>query len=261
MDRMKDRVALVTGGARGIGRGIAERLAEEGARVVLTDRDAAAGRSAAEAAGAAFIHQDVALEQGWRDVVRQLGQDFGGLHALVNNAGTDGDVTLAKDPECAELDDWNTILAVNTTSVFLACKHCIPLLAASGGGSILNLSSVSSLVPVPMLAAYATSKAAVDHLTRIVALHCATAGYRIRCNSIHPGEVRTDLLAGLFARVSRQTGMSEADVEAAMLARMPMGEFQEPRDIGNAALFLLSDEARHVTGQALAIDGGFTLAN
>lgn len=261
MDRMKDRVALVTGGARGIGRGIAERLVEEGARVVITDRDNTAGRATAAALGAAFIRQDVADEQGWRDIVSHLDQEFGGLHALVNNAGTDGDVAQAKDPEHAELDDWNNILSVNTTSVFLASKHCIPLLAKSGGGSIVNLSSVSSLVPVPILTAYATSKAAVDHLTRITALHCATAGYRIRCNTIHPGEVRTALLTGLFDRVSKQTGMGLAEVEAAMLSRMPMGEFQEPRDIANAALFLLSDEARHITGQALAIDGGFTLAN
>lgn len=260
MQRLADRVTLVTGGAGGIGRGIATRLAEEGARIVLTDINPAGERTAA-AIGARFVRHDVSSEADWLAVLRQVDEEFGALHAIVNNAGFDGDPAGSKDPESATLADWNAIFAVNASSVFIGCQHALPLMKRSGGGAIVNISSIGSIVPEPQLTAYGASKAAVDHYSRILALHCARSGYRIRCNTVHPGLVRTDLLERLYAQMEREAGVSREEAERLMLSRLPAGEYQDPSDIGDAVLFLLSDEARHITGQALAVDGGFSLAN
>jgi 3(or 17)beta-hydroxysteroid dehydrogenase len=259
--RLAGHVVLVTGAGQGIGQDVAIRMAEEGARLILTDINAVSGQGIADRLGATFLHQDVSSEAGWREVIATVERDHGRLHVLINNAGIEGDPNAAKDPERAPIEDWNRIFEVNSTGVFLACKHAIPLMAKSGGGSIVNFSSVASLVPTPFIAAYGAAKAAVEHLTRSVALHCARAGYRIRCNSIHPGQVRTPMLQILFDRMSAQAGVSSEEFAQRFLANIPLGAFQEPRDIANAVLFLSSDEARCITGQALAVDGGFTLAN
>ncbi len=261
MGRLDGRVALVTGAAQGLGRGVAERFAEEGARLILTDVNEALGREVSARLGATFHRQDVASEDGWRTLVQTIGRDFGALHVLVNNAGIEGDPNAAKDPENAPLADWNRIFEVNAAGVFLACKHAIPLLATSGGGAIVNFSSVASLVPTPFITAYGAAKSAVEHLTKSVALHCARAGYRIRCNSVHPGQVRTPMLEELFGRLAAQAGVTKEQFAQGFLAGIPLGAFQDPVDIANAVLFLACDESRYVTGQSLAIDGGFTLAN
>ena len=261
MARLEGRVVIVTGAAQGLGFGVARRLAEEGARLVLTDIKEDAGLKAAEALRARFIHQNVASESDWVRIIADVDRTEGSLHALVNNAGIEGDPAAAKDPEHAPLEDWNQIFKVNAGGVFLACKHAIPLLARSGGGSIVNFSSVASLVPTPFLSAYGAAKAAVEHLSRSVALYCARAGYRIRCNSIHPGQVQTPMFDVLFDRLSAQAGISRAAFVREFLATIPLGAFQEPHDIANAVLFLVSEESRYITGQGLAVDGGFTLAN
>lgn len=257
--RVQGLQALVTGAAQGLGLACAQRLAEEGATVVLTDLNEERGRAAAAALGATFLKQDVADEEHWQTLARHL--ESNGLHILVNNAGIEGDISAAKDPEHALLDDWNRIFAVNTAGVFLACKHMIPILAASGGGSIVNFSSVASLVPTPFLMAYGAAKAAVEHLTRSVALHCAERGYAVRCNSVHPGQIMTPMLEGLFARQGQALGTSAEAVAAEFVRSIPMGCYQEPHDIANLVLFLASAESRYVTGQAIACDGGFTLTH
>lgn len=259
--RIKDRVALVTGAAQGIGYGIARRFAEEGATLIMSDIDAVAGEASARALDAQFLHHDVASEEQWQTLVQTLEQRYGALHILVNNAGTEGRGDAQKDPEHTPLEDWNRIFTVNAAGVFLGCKHAIPLIARSGGGSIINMSSVASLVPTPFLTAYGASKAAVEHLTRSVALHCARSGYRITANSLHPGQVRTQMFDVLFGRLSGQAEMSVAQFTQNFLASIPMGCYQEPVDIANAALFFASSDARYVTGQSLAVDGGFALAN
>lgn len=259
--RLQGRVALVTGAAQGIGRGIAHRFAREGATLIISDLDVATGEATARALKAEFLPHNVALEADWQALIQTIEQRHGALHVLVNNAGTEGDPTAAKTPELTPLEDWNRIFAVNAAGVFLGCKHAIPLLAKSGGGAIVNVSSVASMVPTPFLTAYGAAKAAVEQLTRSVALHCARAGHRITANSVHPGQVRTQMLDVLFDRLSGQAGVSRPQFEAGFLASIPLGCFQEPVDIANAVLFFASSEARYVTGQAMAVDGGFVLAN
>lgn len=251
----------MTGAAQGIGLAIAARLEEEGARVICCDIDEKAGRAAADGLGAEFEALDVASEEAWEALIEGIASRHGALHILVNNAGIEGNPAVPKDPEQAPLSDWNAIFRVNAAGVFLACKHSIPLIAKSGGGSIVNLSSVASLVPTPFITAYGAAKAAVEHLSRSVALHCARAGQRIRCNSVHPGQVRTPMLEGLFDRLSAEAGTDKESFALGFLASIPMASFQEPVDIANMVLFLASEEARFVTGQAIAVDGGFTLAN
>lgn len=261
MGRVSGKVALVTGGAMGLGRGIAERLVEEGATVVITDVNEAMGAEAAAELGVPFLVQDVSNEADWDRVTSELENRFGALHILVNNAGIEGRPDAPKDPEQAPVDDWDRIFAVNTAGVFLGCRRCIPLLARSGGGSIVNLSSVASLVPTPFITAYGASKAAVDHLSRSVALHCARAGHRIRCNTVHPGQVRTPMLEVLFERMAAEQGLTPEAFAEGFRQGIPLGQFQEPRDIADAVLFLASDESRYVTGESIAVDGGFTLAH
>lgn len=261
MKRVEGRVALVTGAAQGIGLAIAKRLAEEGAKLVMTDVSAAALRDAAGSLGAEAIEQDVSSEAAWIATIEAVRARHGALHILVNNAGIEGDQSAAKDPVGSPLTDWKRIFEVNSAGVFLACKYAIPLLAASGGGSIVNMSSVASLVPTPFLTAYGAAKASVEHLTRSVALHCASSGYRIRCNSVHPGQVRTPMLDTLFERMAKQSNVSVEEFTKGFLTQIPMAAFQEPVDIANLVLFLASEEARYVTGQAIACDGGFALAH
>lgn len=261
MGRVNHKVALVTGAAQGLGQAIAARLAEEGATVIVTDINADAVAETARQTGGTAMTQDVASEEGWIALVAEIEARFGALHILVNNAGIEGDPAAAKDPENAPIEDWNRIFAVNGTAVFLACKHAIGLIARSGGGSIVNMSSVASLVPTPFITAYGATKAAVEHLTRSIALHCAQSGQRIRCNSVHPGQVRTPMLAKLFERMGAAHGMSAEAFSDEFLKGIPMGDYQDPVDIANLVLFLASDESRYVTGQAIACDGGFTLAH
>lgn len=257
--RVEGKVALVTGAAKGLGLAIAARLREEGARVVMTDVDPA-GQAEADAIGATFAIQDVSSETGWTDLKTHVEKTFGSLHILVNNAGIDGRRGAPRDPEHTSLADWNAIFAINTAGTFLGCKHLVPLIAASGGGSIVNLSSVAALVPTPFLTAYGASKAAVSQFTTSVALHCARRGTRIRCNSVHPGQVRTPMLAALFGTMAAEQGVPvEQLTDDFVAANVPLGSLQEPVDIANLALFLASDESRYVTGQAIACDGGYTL--
>lgn len=258
--RVQGSVALVTGAAQGLGLATARRLAAEGAQVVITDCNAAAGSRAAAALGARFVAQDVSDEAGWIALAADIARVEGALHVLVNNAGIEGDPQAPKDPEHAPREDWERIFAVNSTGVFLGCKHMMPLIARSGGGSIINFSSVASLLPTPFLAAYGAAKAAVEHLSRTVALHCAQAGYRIRCNSIHPGQIYTPMLAALFARMGAQAGMSAEEFAAHWAEKqIPLRKLQEPEDIATLVLFLASSESRYITGQAIACDGGLTL--
>lgn len=247
---LEGRVALVTGAARGIGREIADRLAQHGARVVLTDVEPELGRqSAAAMNGAVYRDLDVTSQDQWEQVIAELREEHGRLDVLVNNAG----ISPAADIERTDLALWRRVQGINVESVFLGCRTALPLMRASGdGGSIINLSSVQGLRPAAALAAYSASKAAVRALTKSVALHAARD--RIRCNSVHPGGVHTRMLDDFAAL----TGDAQAAL-ARMNAANPLGRVGQPLDIANGVLYLASDLSSWVTGTELVIDGGAIL--
>ncbi len=255
MGRVKGKVAIVTGGASGLGAATAALLAREGASVTITDVDKVAGDALATRLGLNFVRHDVTDETGWATLIARTVKDCGRLDVLVNNAGI-GTAAGGTDPESTSLVDWNRVLAVNAGGVFLGCKHAIPALRQSGGGSIINLSSIAALVATPFITAYGASKAAVRQLTMSVAAHCAERGYRIRCNSVHPGQIRTPMLEGLFRDVATAAHTEPDAIEKEFLRKIPLGEFGEPDDIAYAVLFLASDESKHVTGAQFVIDGG-----
>jgi 3(or 17)beta-hydroxysteroid dehydrogenase len=258
MGRVQNRVALITGGASGIGRAIAERLVAEGARVIISDLQREAGERVATELGAAFVEQDVSDEIRWGEVIVGVEQRFGALHILVNNAGIVGP-TDAFSPETTRLSDWRRIFAINVEGVFLGCRAAIALISRSGGGSIINMSSIAAMVPMPDGIAYGASKAAVAHLTRSVALHCARNGSGVRCNSVHPGNVRTPLLEKAMDGISKSRGVPIEDIIKEFQSENPQRLFQDAEDVAQAVLYLASDAARHITGTQLVVDGGTTL--
>lgn len=251
MDRLANKVAIVTGGASGLGRGIAKRFTESGAATVITDVNAS-GQGVADALGASFIQQDVRSEEGWQQLISQVQERFGRLDVVVNNAG----IFSSAPVDETRLEEWQKVLDVNLTGVFLGCKYAVQAMKRNVGpvkGSILNLSSVVGLRGQMGGAAYGASKGGVRLLTKTVALENASLG--IRCNSIHPGIIETPILDPLFAA---------ADDPQAMRTRieqsLPVGYMGEPaRDIGNLAVFLASDESVYITGAELVVDGGMTI--
>jgi len=256
VSRLTGKVALVTGGASGIGRAIAERLAADGARVFISDVQTALGQSVAAERNLEFLTHDVVNESQWIELIRRIMGSSGGLHILVNNAGILSPPSELANPETSTLSDWRRIFAVNVEGVFLGCKTAIPAMQASGAGSIINISSVAALLATPFATAYGASKATVRQLTKSVAQHCAERRLNIRCNSLHPGIVRTSALDKAFAEAASQRGVALEVILNERQAAVPMGEFAELQDIAAAAAFLASDESRHMTGAQLIVDGG-----
>jgi 3(or 17)beta-hydroxysteroid dehydrogenase len=252
MGRVQDKVALVTGAASGIGAACARRLFREGAKVALTDVAADAGRALAceLGPGALFLEHDVCDPAAWGRAIDAVLVDFGGLDVLVNNAG----IVRNGSVEEQDLETWRAVMAVNADAVFLGCKAAVAAMKGRGGGSIVNISSIHGIMAAPYEAAYSASKGAVRLLTKSVALHCAQAGYRIRCNSVHPGYIETPLVeAGLAASADPQA------LRAAIEAHHPVGRLGRPDDVAHAVLFLASDESEFVTGSELVVDGGYLL--
>ena len=257
-NRLDQKVAIVTGGAFGLGAAIVRRLVSEGAKVVITDIQDVAGQGLADELGCEFIHQDVTNEKQWDAVISKVAERYGGLHILINNAGIEGPFDIA-NPENTLLADWQAIHRINVEGTFLGCRTAIPALRRAGGGAIVNMSSTASLGATPDFTAYGASKAAVRHLTKSVALHCARTGSKIRCNSIHPGIVLTPMLYRIADNLAKRNSSSrEAELER-FRAAIPQGEFQDMEDVAAAVAFLVSDDAKHITGLAMVIDGGSTV--
>ncbi|WP_417598258.1 SDR family oxidoreductase [Pararhodobacter oceanensis] len=253
MPRLHQKTALVTGGARGIGAAIAQAFVNEGAAVILTDIDTEAGAAMAARIGAEFLLLDVTREADWEAVAAQ----HPSLDVLVNNAGITGfegpfeGAPPAHDPEHASLADWRAVHAVNSDGTFLGCRYAIRAMRAKGTGSIINISSRSGLVGIPMAAAYAASKAAIRNHTKSVALYCAAQGLAIRCNSIHPAAIMTPMWEMMLG-----DGPDRAQREAAMVADTPLKRFGSVEEVAALAVLLASDEAAYMTGTELNIDGG-----
>ena len=253
MGRVQDKIALVTGGASGIGLATAEALAAEGARVVIGDIDRAAAERAAAALGSrvSFLPLDVAREDEWIAATDRIVRDFGKLDILVNNAGA----ALLRDVEATTIEEWRSLMAVNLDGPFLGCKHAIRVMKERGGGAIVNQSSIAGLVGFPSLAAYSASKGGVRLLTKSVALHCARRGYNIRCNSVHPSFVETPMLEAMIA-VARDPEKMRTNWTTAA----PLGRLAQPAEVARTIVFLASDESAFTTGAEIVIDGGLTAA-
>lgn len=255
MQRLTGKVALVTGGAAGLGRAIAGRLRADGADVVISDIDVQAGTATAAENTLLFLEQDVCDEASWTRVVGEIERRFGRLDILVNNAGILGPMN-AVSPADTPLDHWRRIFAVNVEGVFLGCRAAIAAMRRAGGGSIINISSIAGLRATPYATAYGASKAAVRQFTKSVAQHCAEHKLNIRCNSVHPGDVRTPLWDRQAAELARLRQVPIEEIIEDNRMDSPMGEFTLPEDIAAAVAFLASDEARHITGTKLIVDGG-----
>ena len=254
MARLDGKVAIVTGGGSGMGRATAKLFAAEGAKVVVTDLEESAIAALAAEVGPSIRHlrHDVSDEAGWSRVVDVAKSAFGGLHILVNNAGS----AIEGTPESTSLANWRRVHAVNVEGVFLGCRAAISAIRGSGGGSIVNIASRAAIrAAPPHLAAYGASKGAVHDYTMTVAIYCARAGYNIRCNSINPGAIDTPLLRASFAQAE-----VPAQRQQMIVGRVPMGRMGQPIDIAYAALYLASDEAGYVTGAEINVDGGVAAA-
>jgi NAD(P)-dependent dehydrogenase (short-subunit alcohol dehydrogenase family) len=260
--RIEGKVALITGGASGIGRACALRLAQEGATVVVTDIQDGMGAATVAAittvcatgnsgGSAHYLHHDVTSEAAWVGVIDAVRQRHQRLDVLVNNAG----IGIACSIVEMSLADWQRQQAINLDGVFLGIKHGIPLMRDGGGGSIINISSVAGLKGSARLAAYNATKGGVRLLTKGVALECAQERWNIRVNSVHPGVIDTPIWTKV-APGGFEPGANAVDVEAMAQAMVPTGVLGLPLHIANGVLFLASDESAYMTGAELVIDGG-----
>lgn len=252
--RLHNKIALITGAARGIGKATAELFHREGAYVMVSDVRVEEGQAVARSLGARamFLELDVRHESAWQSASATITQKFGRLDVLVNNAGITGfeETSGPWDAEHVDLASWEEVHRVNATGVMLGCKYGILLMKAHGG-SIVNVSSRSGMVGIPGAVAYASSKAAVRNHTKSVALYCAERGYDIRCNSVHPAAILTPMWdAFLGEGEARELAMREVE------AGIPLGRFGDPLDVAYGILYLASAESRYVTGIELTIDGG-----
>ncbi|PWK64956.1 glucose 1-dehydrogenase [Aminobacter sp. AP02] len=255
MGRVEGKVAIVTGGASGMGAATARLLAREGAAVLVCDLQADKGRQVADAIQAAggrsrYVEHDVTSEDAWKTAMALTLQAFGGLHILVNNAGVGAPFGNVED---LSLDDWRKVMAVNMEGVFLGTKYGIETMRKTGkGGSIVNFSSTMGIVGSPSTAAYVASKGGVRLFTKSAALHCAKERYGIRVNSVHPGWIRTPMSSAALDKLAESGAGNKA------LELTPLGRVGEPDDVAYGVLYLASDESGFVTGTELVIDGGYT---
>lgn len=266
MARLEGKTALVTGGALGIGRACALAMAREGAKLVVTDILEAEGAAVAneieESGGEAiFVSHNVTDEDAWVKALEEARSRFGGLNILVNNAG----IAISGPLTEMSFEDWRRQMDINVDGVFLGTKHAIPLMAASGGGSIIMMSSLAGLKGAPGLAGYNATKGAVRLLTKGVALECARGGTGIRVNSVHPGLIETAIWdsigetePGEESMLPRKEGSNRVDLDQMAELAVPLGFVGRPEDIANGVVFLASEESRYMTGAELVIDGGMS---
>jgi NAD(P)-dependent dehydrogenase (short-subunit alcohol dehydrogenase family) len=246
-------VALITGGASGLGECAAILMAQEGARVVIADIQAEKGKALATKIGAAahFVPLDVTSEEQWKAAIAAAVAKFGALHVLVNSAG----IGLGKTVEEIELEEWRKVHAIDLDGVFLGCKHGVAEIkkhTATLGGSIINISSISGIIAGANMAAYNSAKAGVRLLSKSVALHCAKSGYNIRCNSVHPTFIDTPILDRYRSRFGDEV------MRQKLGRQVPLGRLGRAEEVGWPIVFLASDESSFMTGSEVVIDGGIS---
>lgn len=254
MARLADKIALITGGASGIGAATAHLFAEQGARVVASDINQAGGAAVAEAIRAAggtaeFVAHDTTDEAVWHGVIDRIVADYGRLDVLVNSAG----IGVASPILETSFAEWRRVMSVNLDGVFLGTRFAIEAMSRTGGGSIINLSSIYGMVGGPNISAYAASKGGVRLLTKAAAVECARANLGVRVNSVHPGYIDTPMVQAALER-----GNAPAERRRYIEGLHPVGHLGEAADIAYAILYLASDEAKFVTGAEMVVDGGLT---
>ena len=256
MGQVEGKIAIVTGGASGIGAACAMTLAREGGKVVVTDLDDASGQAVVDRIGnsggeALFLHQDVSLEESWPGVIEATERRFGRLDVMVANAGIG---ILCKAIEMS-LADWRRQTAVNLDGVFLSVKYAVPAMRRAGGGSIIIMSSTDGLRGSAGLAGYCATKGGVRLFAKAVAMECAAAGDKIRVNTVHPGVIDTPIWTKMPPSGRSNTPIDPHEVAE---AGVPLGRTGQAQDIANGVLFLASDASSYMTGAELVIDGGIT---
>ncbi|WP_309604526.1 glucose 1-dehydrogenase [Phenylobacterium sp.] len=247
MERLQGRVAIITGGASGIGAATVRRFAAEGACVIVADIQADLGAAIADETGSLFQELDVADDAAWARLMALVLERFGRLDVVFNNAG----IVSGQSIEDVDLAVWNRVIGVNLTGVMLGCKHGISTMRRNPGGSggaLINTASTAAYAAIPSDVAYSSTKSAVRMLTKAVAAHCARSGYNIRCNSLHPGATETPIL--------RPALDAAPQLLPVFHAMSPMGRMGRPEEIAAMAVFLASDEASYVTGGEFLVDGG-----
>jgi NAD(P)-dependent dehydrogenase (short-subunit alcohol dehydrogenase family) len=263
MGRVQGKIALVTGGASGIGRASALLLGKEGATVIVTDVQDDMGQDTArkikqDGGDAMYLTHNVTDEDAWVRVIGEIRACYGKLHVLVNNAG----IAIAGPVTDMSLADWRRQQAINLDGVFLGTKHALPLMRESGGGSIVNMSSLAGLKGSAGLAGYCATKGGVHLFTKAVAMECAAAKDSVRVNSVHPGIIETPIWGAIAegmpgeALSARRANAPDLDALSAMV--VPTGVKGVPEDIAEGVLYLASDASRYVTGTELVIDGGLS---
>lgn len=263
--RLQGRIALVSGGLRGIGLACVERFLAEGAQVVLTDLEAPDSEFAASilarlGASASYVRANVTSEEDWAAVLAAVTESHGALHILVNNAGID----LTGPVATTSLEGWRRIMSINVDGVFLGVRTFVPLMersgdAVKGGASIINVSSIMGLVGMSEVSGYNASKGAVRLFTKSIALEFAEKRMPIRANSLHPGFVVTPLLEQGFQRwVDQGVAEKTQDLVDMVAGKTPMGRLADPSELASAAFFLASSDSSYMTGAELVIDGGWT---
>lgn len=250
MGRLDNKVAIITGGAMGLGAADSTLFAKEGAKVILTDVASDEGQKIADEIGATFMQQDVTDEERWKEVIAETVNLHGKLDILVNNAG----IVEVGDPENQTTAEYRKTMAVHMDSTFFGCKYSIPVMAKTGGGSIVNMCSIASVQGESYVAAYCAAKGAIEAYTRAVAVHCGLKKNGVRCNSIHPSGIATPMVASVPDKMNAKFGASPNQ-------DAPVSKTGEPIDIAYAALYLASDESKFINGAQLRVDNAMSVVS
>lgn len=266
MNNVKNKVALVTGGASGIGKACCQLLAKAGATVIVSDIQEAAGKSLAEqilteGGKAIYKNLDVTDESAWQSLLVNVCKEFGGLDILVNNAG----IEMIRPLADLSAEDIRLVSSINIDGLMLGTKHAINAMTVDSvdrpqGGSVINISSVAGLQGAGMQSAYSMSKGAVRLFSKSAAVECCMLKNSVRVNSVHPGVIVTPMYDEGMDDMGKLMEATSADAENAFLSTIPMKQFGEPEDIAKGVLFLASDDSKYMTGSELVIDGGMTSA-